>query len=261
MNPSKGKFKKLATCRYETNFHGPMEQDLMTQPSQPDTNNQGVEIEQDLNPVIALAAQIVVETKHEQQHFFKGDIQCARDTTLTPLQKTIYMILCTYRNNQTGEAWPSKNTVAEYAGCQPNAVRTACNALAERGYIKTERRYRNGQQTSNLITFPTLKRSTPKHTEATIGDITSTPVTQSTPTPAQPSTQTYKTKPTWQQQEDTRPKPQIYIPPTTTPKFDLAKHKIKQIRQQHEQRLQQLRHTEPDTPLALPAPVRQLQPA
>lgn len=221
---------------------------------QPTTSPPHAEIEQETSPVLNLAQQIVTETRHEQAHFFKGDIQCARDKTLKPLTKTVYMILCTYRNNISGEAWPSRNTIAEHAGCQANAVRTAINELEQAGYIKKQSRFINGQQTSNLITFPTLKPATASHSPSkpdTVSAQTNTapepPAPATTPTQSarreqntnQPTKQSTSNQPArarykqqyQPQQADTRPRPALFIPSNEQPKFDLAKHRIKQIKQ------------------------------
>jgi DNA-binding transcriptional regulator YhcF (GntR family) len=190
----------------------------------------GVEVEQEHDAVLHAAQTIIAQREDEATRFAKIDIQAARDKTLTPLQKTVYMILCTYRNNKTGEAWPSKETIAEYAGCKPNAVRTAYRALEQAGYITTTKRYVNNKQTSNLICFPTLKPNTQQQT---------TTPKQTYPIHNQPNKKTNHKHPTttthtnhYQQPNDNRPQPQTYTPPPNPPNWTTGQHQIKQIKKQ-----------------------------
>ena len=66
----------------------------------------------------------------------------------------LYTILATYADNETGESWPSKGTLAEVAGMSENTVRKYLAQLESLGIISISSRFRpDGGRTSDLITL------------------------------------------------------------------------------------------------------------
>lgn len=62
----------------------------------------------------------------------------------------VYVALCMFANNETGESFPLVNSIGKYARCGRRAVQEALNALEDAGYISRERRFNpDGGRTSN----------------------------------------------------------------------------------------------------------------
>ncbi len=73
------------------------------------------------------------------------------DKTLSPRDKTVYLTLCLYANNESKQAYPSAETIGEYVGCSRNSVFRAVAKLEKAGYIKRENRKNGlGRQTTNI---------------------------------------------------------------------------------------------------------------
>lgn len=68
----------------------------------------------------------------------------ARDTSLKPTDKVVYMTLCLYANNTTKRAHPNADTIAEVSGVSRNTVFRALKALEDGDYIKRKRRASGG---------------------------------------------------------------------------------------------------------------------
>ena len=73
-----------------------------------------------------------------------------KDTTLKASDKSVYMVLSLYADNDTSECYPKRDTLIRTAGVSDKTLRNALNRLEERGYIAVEYRRRNGKQSSNL---------------------------------------------------------------------------------------------------------------
>lgn len=71
-----------------------------------------------------------------------------------PVDKLVYVILCSYANNETKKSYPSVKSIADKAACSENTVRTAIKRLIELQLIKVEPNYNGiGKQTSNIYTL------------------------------------------------------------------------------------------------------------
>lgn len=81
-----------------------------------------------------------------------------RDPAIGPYEKTVFGILQTFRNNRTGLAFPSLETVAALVPCTPRRAQTAIKALEAAGYIKVRRgRHANEKKAVNVYELPRPK--------------------------------------------------------------------------------------------------------
>lgn len=63
----------------------------------------------------------------------------------------VYISLCLFANNSTGESFPLINSIGKYARCGKRTVHEALKLLEESGYISREKRFNvDGGMTSNL---------------------------------------------------------------------------------------------------------------
>lgn len=71
----------------------------------------------------------------------------------------VYMLLCSYANNRTGEAWPSIGTLARKLDVSKFTIRKAIDTLEEQRLIRVERERIDpkGDPTSNLYVLLTPK--------------------------------------------------------------------------------------------------------
>lgn len=163
-----------------------------------------------------------------------------------PNNKFLLICILRYYNNTTGSAWPSQQTLIDMTGLSRSTIHRATEELEHRGFLKVTCTVKDGQR-HNIYRITNKVFATASHKPATVDS----PPTQVNTTPAPPDVTTRQqntNQPTKQstnnqpararykqqyqpQQADTRPKPQLYIPPNEQPKFDLAKHRIKQIKQ------------------------------
>lgn len=75
----------------------------------------------------------------------------ADDTKATPREKVIYITLCLYANNNSKQAFPSINTIADKSGYSRSSAIRGLNALEALGYIRKENRFvEDSKQTSNV---------------------------------------------------------------------------------------------------------------
>lgn len=66
----------------------------------------------------------------------------------------LYAVLCRYANDQTGECFPARSTLAKRLGCSANTIDRARAELEEIGALTREQRTDGrGGQTSNLYTL------------------------------------------------------------------------------------------------------------
>lgn len=74
-----------------------------------------------------------------------------RDSRITHREKISYMTLCLFANNDSKQAFPSINTIADTAGYSRSSMIRALNTLEGYGYIRKENRFFGEQkQTSNV---------------------------------------------------------------------------------------------------------------
>ena len=67
-----------------------------------------------------------------------------------PVDIAVYAVLCMYADNETKDAYPSVETIAEKSRCSERTARRSLQALKDAGYIDIrERRDARGFQTSN----------------------------------------------------------------------------------------------------------------
>ncbi len=57
-----------------------------------------------------------------------------------PLERSVLCVFAGHKNRETGTAWPSARTVAEFTGLSLRAVRSAIAALVEGGFLEVEQR-------------------------------------------------------------------------------------------------------------------------
>jgi DNA-binding transcriptional MocR family regulator len=74
---------------------------------------------------------------------------------MQPVEVKVYMALALYVNWDTGECWPSRQTLAHDAGVSLSTVKRAIKALVAYGAIQSHpRRDPAGDSTSNLYVMP-----------------------------------------------------------------------------------------------------------
>lgn len=90
---------------------------------------------------------------------FKHTAAAIEADGLTHTEKLVLIILAEYADNETGECFPSRDTIARKAMVAPDTVGRLCASLRDKGLISTRPRYRdNGSRTSNsIIVFPPKK--------------------------------------------------------------------------------------------------------
>lgn len=73
------------------------------------------------------------------------------DPTLRASDKSVYTTLCMYADNETAEAWPSRDTLMKKSGVSDNTLRRSLKELSDKGYIEVVERFgSDGRQLSNL---------------------------------------------------------------------------------------------------------------
>lgn len=75
------------------------------------------------------------------------------DPKLTPIDKTVFCVLCSFASANTREVWPKVSTIAKAAGCSERSVFGSIKRLTDRGIIKKQHRFNDGQQVSSLYTI------------------------------------------------------------------------------------------------------------
>ncbi|NCC20713.1 helix-turn-helix domain-containing protein, partial [Candidatus Saccharibacteria bacterium] len=82
--------------------------------------------------------------------FCQVDIEVLRDPELSPTDKAVYAILCSFASVADRSGRPSIGTIADATNCSKNTARTAIKNLVSRGVLVREERYCEGRQTSCL---------------------------------------------------------------------------------------------------------------
>ena len=106
----------------------------------------------------------------------------ARTLGLTDAAVVVMVWLLAHRNQKTGLAWPSQDSIAEASGLGLSTVRMAVVKLREAGLLDAVRRRHDGQ-TRLVYTFPTID-----HCAASGATPIAQPAAQDSPTVAQNNT-------------------------------------------------------------------------
>lgn len=80
--------------------------------------------------------------------FCQVDIEVLRDPELSPTDKAVYAILCSFASVADRSGRPSIGTIADATNCSKNTARSAIKNLVSRGVLVREERYCDGRQTS-----------------------------------------------------------------------------------------------------------------
>ena len=80
------------------------------------------------------------------------DKNVATDSSLSPIDKAVYSVLCALINPETSQCSPKVKTIAAKASCSESAVRKSLGTLEKHGVIKRKFRYLNHRQISSLYT-------------------------------------------------------------------------------------------------------------
>lgn len=76
-------------------------------------------------------------------HVFNSMIKSGEVKRLGPHATTVYIVVKSYANFATGEAFPSVETISQKSSISARLVITSLNKLVEYGYLKKERRGRS----------------------------------------------------------------------------------------------------------------------
>lgn len=82
--------------------------------------------------------------------FCQVDIEVLRDPELSPTDKAVYAIICSFASVADRSGRPSIGTIADATNCSKNTARSAIKNLVSRGVLVREERYCDGRQTSCL---------------------------------------------------------------------------------------------------------------
>ena len=78
------------------------------------------------------------------------DIAVARDSSLTPVQKAVYLVVCTHVDVKSRTAVLSVAAIAEETNCGKRTVQEAIKALVARGALQREERFTERRQIACL---------------------------------------------------------------------------------------------------------------
>lgn len=89
------------------------------------------------------------------------DICVIQDKNLSPVDKTVYAVLCTFASVNGRKCFPKVATIAENAGCSIRAVQESLKTLEAKGYLERNARYKEKQQLSSEYVIIGHKRGAP----------------------------------------------------------------------------------------------------
>lgn len=92
------------------------------------------------------------------------------DTTLSPVDKAVFNVLCAHANYDSHECWLKIATIAQEASCSVRSVHNSLNTLEERGIIQHTPRFSEGRQVSS--SYKVIGGYAPCYSEATCNDCT-----------------------------------------------------------------------------------------
>lgn len=84
----------------------------------------------------------MVDEKSIHIPFVMVSHKLARDRKLTATDKSIALVLCSYRNNETYEAIVKRRTLVEVAGVSDRTLTRSIKRLEEAGYIEVIEQYK-----------------------------------------------------------------------------------------------------------------------
>jgi len=83
---------------------------------------------------------------------FDALASCINITNVKPISKLVLLVLGNYANEEW-QSYPSKTKLAELCNCDEQTIKRALDELIEKKIIKSQARYSNGKQLSNLYTI------------------------------------------------------------------------------------------------------------
>jgi hypothetical protein len=83
---------------------------------------------------------------------FDALASCINITDVKPISKLVLLVLGNYANEEW-QSYPSKTKLAELCNCDEQTIKRALDELIEKKIIKSQARYSNGKQLSNLYTI------------------------------------------------------------------------------------------------------------
>lgn len=92
------------------------------------------------------------------------------DTTLSPVDKAVFNVLCAHANYDSHECWLKIATIAQEASCSVRSVHNSLNTLEERGIIQHTPRFSDGRKISS--SYKVIGSYAPCYSEATCNDCT-----------------------------------------------------------------------------------------
>lgn len=72
------------------------------------------------------------------------------DTTLKASDKSVYLVISFYADNESLECYPKRDTLMKLAGVSDKTLRNAIKNLESKGYISVSSRTINGKFSSNI---------------------------------------------------------------------------------------------------------------
>lgn len=94
--------------------------------------------------------QIGVAPRKEDYWFTRIDNAVIFDPNLSPIDKTVFNVLCSFASLNTREVWPKIATIAKGANCSERSVIRSLQTLSQRGIIEKLPRFVNGKQISSI---------------------------------------------------------------------------------------------------------------
>lgn len=80
------------------------------------------------------------------------DKNVATDSSLSPIDKAVYSVLCALADNEALQCSPKVETIAAKASCSQRSVQTSLNTLEKRALIRRQPRFINHRQIPSLYT-------------------------------------------------------------------------------------------------------------
>lgn len=71
------------------------------------------------------------------------------DPMISTTAKAVYCVLAVHRNSETGNCFPSVETMAKGLGLSTRTVRRCLDELEQAHVIRRDKRFREGRQTTN----------------------------------------------------------------------------------------------------------------
>ncbi|MBQ7263765.1 MAG: helix-turn-helix domain-containing protein, partial [Synergistaceae bacterium] len=78
------------------------------------------------------------------------DIEVVRDPELSPIDKTVFAVICSHAGTTTRQSLLKVKTIAAEAGCSDRSVQRSLRALEERGVVETCPRSMDGHRIASI---------------------------------------------------------------------------------------------------------------